>query len=95
MFLLRIKKKKKKKVKQHNYSTIFNKKNVFEHQISISEYFLKDHDIEDWSNESWKFSFAITGINYILKYNKNRLFKIIIIFQFFCSIDQMYAALVI
>ncbi len=25
-------------------------------------------DTEDWSNGCWKFSFAITGINYILKY---------------------------
>ncbi len=27
-------------------------------------------DIEDWSNSCWKFSFAITGKNYILKYSK-------------------------
>ncbi len=25
-------------------------------------------DTEDWSNGSWKFNFAITEINYILKY---------------------------
>jgi len=25
-------------------------------------------DTEDWRNEYWKFSFAITGINYVLKY---------------------------
>ncbi len=36
-------------------------------------------DTEDWSNGCWKFSFAITGINYIFKYIKNRkqLFKIV------------------
>ncbi len=28
-------------------------------------------DIDDWSNGCWKFSFAITGINSILKYIKN------------------------
>ncbi len=27
-------------------------------------------DNEDWSNGCWKFSFAITEINYILKYIK-------------------------
>ncbi len=27
-------------------------------------------DSEDWSNGCWKFSFAITEINYILKYVK-------------------------
>ncbi len=25
-------------------------------------------DPEDWSNDCWKFSFDITGINYILKF---------------------------
>ncbi len=43
---------------------------MFENQISILEWFLISWDTEDWSNGWWKFSFAITGINYILKYNK-------------------------
>ncbi len=35
-------------------------------------------DTEDFSNNWWKFSFATTGINYILKYIKieNRYFKL-------------------
>ncbi len=34
-------------------------------------------DTEDWSNVWWKFSFAITGINYSLKYMEivNSYFK--------------------
>ncbi len=34
-------------------------------------------DTEDWSNGSWKFGFAITGMNYIVKYIKieSRYFK--------------------
>ncbi len=36
-----------------------------EQQISIFEWFLKDH--EDWSNNAENFA-LITGINYILKY---------------------------
>ncbi len=40
-------------------------------------------DTEDWSNDCWKFSFAITRINYILKYTEmeKRLFFIVIIFH--------------
>ncbi len=44
------------------------------HIIMISE---GSCDTEDWSSGCWKFSFAITGINYILKYikiEKKRLF---------------------
>ncbi len=39
-------------------------------------------DTEDWSNGCWKFSFAITGINYILKdvQVENSYFKILILF---------------
>ncbi len=39
-------------------------------------------ETEDWSNGCWKFSFVTTGINYILKYIKNRklLFDIVIVF---------------
>ncbi len=32
-------------------------------------------DTEDWSNGCWKFSFAITEINYILKYIKIERFS--------------------
>ncbi len=38
-----------------------------------------NHKIElDWGKGSWKFSFAIAGINYILKYIKieNSYFKL-------------------
>ncbi len=31
----------------------------------------KSRDTKDWSNGCWKFSFGITGINYILKYINN------------------------
>ncbi len=42
-----------------------------EHQISLLEC-----DTEDWSNGCWKFSFAITGINYILRYIKFTIYYI-------------------
>jgi len=41
-----------------------------EHQIIITEEYC---DTEDWSNGCWKLSFAITKINYILKYIRNQL----------------------
>ncbi len=53
-----------------------------EQQISISEWFLKDDVTEDWSNGGWKFSFAITEINYILKYITN---------YFYYNISQYYS----
>ncbi len=32
---------------------------------------------KDWSNNYWKFSFAIAGLNYILTYNReNSYFKL-------------------
>ncbi len=39
-------------------------------------------DTEDWSNGCWKFSFAITGINYIIKdiQVENSYLKILILF---------------
>ncbi len=41
--------------------------------------------IENWSNFCWRFSFTITGINYILKHIKieNLLFQIVMILQFY------------
>ncbi len=53
-------------IKQHlshwKYQEMF-----LEHQIkSALEWFMKA-DSNDWSND-WKFSFAITGINYVLQY---------------------------
>ncbi len=33
-------------------------------------------DTENWSNGCWKFNFAITGINYILKYIQTNKKKI-------------------
>ncbi len=53
---------------------------------------------EDWSNGCWKFSIAITGINYILKYIaiENSYFKLYTILQyycFYCIFDQINAAL--
>ncbi len=38
-----------------------------EQQISILEWFLKDHVTEDWSNNAENTD-LITGINYILQY---------------------------
>ncbi len=38
-----------------------------EQQLSISEWFLKNHVTEDWSNDAEN-SALITGINYILQY---------------------------
>ncbi len=44
---------------------------------TLINFFLNQHirmiskgscDIEDWSDDCWKFSLSITGINYILKY---------------------------
>ncbi len=52
---------------------------------------------EDWNNDAGNTAF-ITGINYILKYNKaeNHYFKLqihSIILVFFCIFDQINAAL--
>ncbi len=53
--------------KYHGFHKIFSSttliiiRNFFKHQISILEWFLKDH--EDWNNDN-----VIAGINYILKY---------------------------
>ncbi len=60
------------------FSTVLEIINVFKHQISILEYFWSSCDSEDWSNGSWQFSFAITRINYILKYInvENSIFKL-------------------
>ncbi len=50
------------------YSTdVFNIDNNKKYQISILEWFLKDHVTLKISNGSWKYSFAIKGINYIRK----------------------------
>ncbi len=56
-----------KNIKQHNIFNIDNKDSWAENQHirMISE---GSCDTEDWSNGCWKFSFTITGINYILKY---------------------------
>ncbi len=49
-----------------------------EHQISILDWFLEG----SCDTEDWKFSFAITGINNILKYIKiKQLFYIVIVFH--------------
>ncbi len=58
---------------------------------------------EELSNDFWKFSFAITGINYTLKYIKiykiveSNIFKIEVTFHHifdFTVFDQIHAALV-
>ncbi len=54
-------------------STVFNNANnnnkiILEQQIRLLEWFLQERDTEDWRNVCWKFSFAITKIDYILKY---------------------------
>ncbi len=45
---------------------------LYQHIIIISEVLC---DTEDWINGCWKFSFAISGINYILKYFKIETFS--------------------
>ncbi len=35
---------------------------------------------EDWSNDCWKCSFAMTEINYIWKYIKIEIYSIVILF---------------
>ncbi len=50
----------------------------------------KGCDTEDWRNGCWNFSFAITGINYILEYTKIKI--IVIIFYniaVYCILDQI------
>ncbi len=56
-------------------------------KISMSE---GSCDTEDWSNGCWKFSFAITGLNYILKYIKieNSYFKCNKYYCFTCIFDE-------
>lgn len=53
---------------KHNSSKLILIKHFLEHHISILEWFLTGSDTEGWSNECWKFSFAIIGINHILNY---------------------------
>ncbi len=62
----------------------FNKKKCFlSTKSNISEW---SCDTEDQSNDCWKFSFAITEINYILKYIKTekKYFKLNNISQSYC-----------
>ncbi len=62
-----------------NNQRILKKKTVFNIDnikcfLSTDWAYLNDFcDTEDWSNRCWKFSFAITGINYILKYVKIKI----------------------
>ncbi len=51
---------------KHHMFHIESIKKCFLKTKSALEWFLKA-DSDDWSND-WKFSFAITGINYVLKY---------------------------
>ncbi len=82
------------KTKVRRFSTLIIR------NVSINiEWFLKDHvTLVAKSNSCWKFSFAITGINYILKYIKkeNCYFKpyYVTILLFSCIFDQINAALV-
>ncbi len=46
-------------------------------------------DTEDWINGCWKIRFAITGINYILKYIKMEIFQ-----NIYYIFDQIDASLV-
>ncbi len=64
-------------------------RNVFERQISILEWFLKDH-VTLKSGQMAKFIFVITGINDLLKHIK--IFQNII--DFYYIFDQINAALV-
>ncbi len=47
-----------KNIRQHHFFLLF------EQQISILVWFLKDHVTEDWSNDA-EIQLFITGINYI------------------------------
>ncbi len=69
------------------YSTLIIIKKMFlEQKISI----LKGScDTEDWINGCWKIRFAITGINYILKYIKMEIFH-----NIYYIFDQIDASLV-
>ncbi len=71
---------------QHNKKCFFNR-NQYIRMISEGPCYT-----EDWSNDFWKFSFAITGINYIFKYIhvENRYFNCNSISQyysFYCIFD--------
>ncbi len=44
-----------------------------EHQISISEWYMKDHVTEDWSNDAENSALPITEINCIKKNNNNEI----------------------
>ncbi len=71
-----------KYIKKNMFLTLIIKRKFLEQQISILEWFLKDHVTLKTEVMAANFSFAITGINYILKYiNIKRLFVIVIIFH--------------
>ncbi len=53
---------------KHNCFQLIILEMFLKQQISILEWFLKNHVTEDWSNNA-ECSFAITRINYILKCN--------------------------
>ncbi len=56
-----------KNIKKNN--VVFNiDNNVLSPDQQIRMISEGSYDTEDWSNACWKFSFAIIGINYILKY---------------------------
>ncbi len=52
-----------------------NKKLFLKQQISILEWFLKDHVTLKTGEMMLKIQLCITGINYILKYSQNRKYS--------------------
>ncbi len=58
-------------------------------QGHILEWFLKDHDTEDWSHGCWKFSFAIIEINHISNMYLNRKLSYLTTLLFFALFFNM------
>ncbi len=59
-----------KKFKQQVFRCGNNKKCFLGSKSVYKNHFEGSFDTEDWSNDCGKFSVAIIGINYILKYDK-------------------------
>ncbi len=46
----------------------------------------ESRDTKNWSNGSWKFSFAVTGINYIKKNKKKPDYETTFYFYFYLTV---------
>ncbi len=84
-----------KNIKQYNFQHWL--KQIIKQQISILEWLLKNQcNAKDWKNGCWKFSFAMTGMNYILKYIDRKLALIVVIFHTIAVLlyfDNIYTVL--